>query len=193
MLIYENKRNNDKVQVESSSLKFGEVEVTYISSAKHQVGDTQFIKIGTFKRWWNLVEEVQEEADNDIKEDIIDAEIELNVNMENLVPMPGIEKLEVLKKEYSRKEKIDIFDYIVDSVNLDYKLSADGRRLYIKAKNFNFTIDKRKNKIRIFISNKINIATLNNMIYDVVEKHSKYYFYVDKDNILAVLNILLKI
>lgn len=95
MMIYENKRNQDKVKVEASSLSLDVVEVTYISSNKHEAGETAFIKIGTFKRWWSLVEEVVEEADADIKEDI---------EPDTLVPMPGTEKLEELKKEYTKKK-----------------------------------------------------------------------------------------
>ena len=117
MMIYENKKTGDRVKVEASSLALNDVEVTFISSEKHEVGSTVFYKISTFRRWWKLVEEVQEEADNDIKEDIIDTESELTdeeyakIGLEiaeqakkkaeshKLVPMPGIEKLEVYKDE----------------------------------------------------------------------------------------------
>lgn len=114
MMIYENKRNGDRVNVEASSLALGEVEATYISSNKHEVGESTFIKIGTFKRWWSLVEELIEEADNDIKEDIVDTESELT---DEEYAKIGLEIAEQTKKKI-KKVKTPKIDRTQDILNI---------------------------------------------------------------------------
>lgn len=99
----------------------GKCEVRFLNGSKK--GETATYTSGTIKRWWKEVKEVEEPT----KE-------------RQLVPMPGIEKLETLKKEYSRKsssKKIDrseeiskIDTFIKDDYEYKYYSSVKCYKIY---------------------------------------------------------------
>lgn len=83
MKVFLSKKDNE-TKFELIQEQDGKCEVRFLNGSKK--GETTTYTSGTIKRWWKEVEEVEELA----KE-------------KHLVPMPGIEKLEALKKEYPRK------------------------------------------------------------------------------------------
>lgn len=90
MKVFLSKKDND-TKFELIQEQDGKCEVRFLNGSKK--GETTTYTSGTIKRWWKEVEEVEEPT----KERHLD-------------PMPEIEKLEALKKEYSRKsssKKID--------------------------------------------------------------------------------------
>ena len=116
MKIYVSRKDKTvKVKLVEYNERFKTYMVEFITGDR--TGKTTSFSASTIKRWWKLVEEVQEESDNDIKEDINYTEPELTdeeyarigleiaeqskkkVSSHKLVPMPGIEKSKELKNE----------------------------------------------------------------------------------------------
>lgn len=99
----------------------GKCEVRFLNGSKK--GETVTYALGTIKRWWKEVKEVEEPT----KE-------------RHSAPMPGIEKLETLKKEYSRKsssKKIDrtkdvekIVEMLIDDYVYKYYDSVNCYKVY---------------------------------------------------------------
>lgn len=84
MKVFLSKKDNE-TRFELIQEQDGKCEVRFLNGSKK--GETTTYTSGTIKRWWKEVKEVAEAK----KE-------------RHLVPMPGIEKLENLKKEYPRKK-----------------------------------------------------------------------------------------
>ena len=88
MKVFLSKKDNE-TKFELLQKQDGKCEVRFLNGSKK--GETTTYTSGTIKRWWKEVEEVEEPT----KE-------------RQLVPMPGIENLENLKKEYPRKKSLKV-------------------------------------------------------------------------------------
>lgn len=120
MKVFLSKKDND-TKFELIQEQDGKCEVRFLNGSKK--GETTTYTSGTIKRWWKEVEEVEEPT----KERHLD-------------PMPEIEKLEDLKKEYSRKsssKKIDrteavkkIVEMLIDDYVYKYYDSVNCYKVY---------------------------------------------------------------
>lgn len=126
MKVFLSKKDND-TKFELIQEQDGKCEVRFLNGSKK--GETTTYTSGTIKRWWKEVEEVEEPT----KERHLDS-------------MPEIEKLEDLKKEYSRKsssKKIDrtedvekIVKMLIDDYVYKYYDSVNCYKVYdIMAEN----------------------------------------------------------
>lgn len=144
MKVFLSKKDNE-TKFELIQEQDGKCEVRFLNGSKK--GETTTYTSGTIKRWWKEVEEVEEPA----KE-------------RHLVPMPGIEKLEALKKEYSRKSSSKKIDRSKELLELDsflgntynntwyssvkcYKIKKNGKTIaevYPRRKNIEVRVKKVK-------------------------------------------------
>lgn len=96
--IFESKRTEGTTaKIIKFEEKFNTVVIEYLTGDKK--GTSSSITTSTLKRWWKEIETPTMDEDSEVEEQIQVLEEE-----HKLVPMPGIEKLEELKKEYPKKK-----------------------------------------------------------------------------------------
>ena len=182
--IYESKRTEGvKVKVIKFEEKFKTVIIEYLTGDK--TGTSSSITTATLKRWWEEIEVINETdeapellAGSDSKE-----QAETVIEEHKLVPMPGIEKLAELKKQYTS------IKFNSSSLNPLFILKPN------KSDSTNYKIQYNEHCIgELFIRKSFIYVCIKRVISGFEVKHKSYRPYPEYHKVFATnsINIILK-
>ena len=126
MTVFLSKKDNE-TKLELLQEQDGKCEVRFLNGSKK--GETTTYAFGTIKRWWKEVKEVKE--------------VEEPTKERQLVPMPGVEKLETLKKEYPRKSSSKKIDRSEEISEIDAFINSYENKWYSSVKCYKIMKGKK--------------------------------------------------